>query len=57
MNYVFISPKLGEVIAESRINTGFLESALGNYDILYERVTWIWRWGKEIEFQIFLINL
>lgn len=57
MNYVFISPKLGEVIAESRINTGFLDSALGNYDILYERVTWIWRWGKEIEFQIFLINL
>ncbi len=47
MNYIFISPKLGEVIAESRINTGFLDSTLGNYEILYESG----RGGGDIEHQ------
>lgn len=39
--------------AESRINTGFFESTLGNYEILYECVTWIWRWGIGNRISIF----
>ncbi len=45
MNYMFVSWKLGGLIAESRINTGLFKGALGNYEIPYQGIMWVWDWG------------